>query len=154
MKMVEMNAEGYRVFRKASLEGYATDISKQHEVSIDQARRDAEASFATLLPKEQATENNYFYNLVGDDNGLLGYIWFQAREKSGKKSVLICDIFVNPTERNRGLGKFMLEWLDGKVQELGLSEIVLHAFGFNKGARHLYESFGYEITNVHMRKKL
>jgi predicted GNAT family acetyltransferase len=35
-----------------------------------------------------------------------------------------------------------------------MGEISLHVFGFNHGARRLYERLGFETTSVYMAKKV
>jgi ribosomal protein S18 acetylase RimI-like enzyme len=44
--------------------------------------------------------------------------------------------------------------LEEKAREMGLKSLELHVFGSNHVARKLYETIGYETTNVLMSKKL
>ena len=41
-----------------------------------------------------------------------------------------------------------------KARELDLKSIGLHVFAYNKVAKNLYESMGYEVSSLNMIKKL
>ena len=47
-----------------------------------------------------------------------------------------------------------MELAQADVKEKGFSRLGLHVFGHNKVARKLYESLGFETTNVVMSKGL
>jgi len=56
--------------------------------------------------------------------------------------------------RGQGYGTQTLQAVEDMVRQMGISEIWLHVFGHNTGARRLYERLGYEVTNVSMCKKM
>jgi ribosomal protein S18 acetylase RimI-like enzyme len=47
-----------------------------------------------------------------------------------------------------------MEWAQIDVKNKGFEQLGLHVFGHNKIARALYESLGFETTNMVMSKKL
>ena len=84
----------------------------------------------------------------------VGIIWVGERKRGDINQAVIYDIRVDEDLRGQGYGTQALEAVEELARQLGLTEIWLHVFGHNTGARRLYDRQGYEITNVTMRKKL
>ena len=152
--MVQMIKEDFEKFRESSILEYAADLSKSLDLDFKEAHRKALTSFDALLPDGITTKKNYFYNLSDETGRMLGHLWFSVRDVMGKETLFICDITVRPEARGKGCGTFMLSWLEDEARRLGQKEISLHVFGHNPGAIKLYERTGYEITNLHMRKRI
>lgn len=154
LRMIQMSAGDFEKFREASVLEYASELSKSADLEFKEAHRKALTSFEALLPDGIETKKNHFYKLTDGAEQILGHLWFSIRDVMGKETLFICDISVRPEARGKGCGTFMLSWLEGEARRLGQKEISLHVFGHNQGAIKLYERAGYEITNLHMRKKI
>jgi ribosomal protein S18 acetylase RimI-like enzyme len=58
----------------------------------------------------------------------------------------IYDIEVAEEQRRRGYGREILDAAARAAADLGARELGLNVFGFNEGARALYEKAGYATT--------
>ena len=84
----------------------------------------------------------------------VGIIWLARILQGTKPLMFIYDFQIDEPYRRKGYGEQTLQAAEEKTKALGLDTIALHVFGFNRGARALYEKLGYEITNINMAKKL
>jgi ribosomal protein S18 acetylase RimI-like enzyme len=103
------------------------------------------------------TPGQYLFSiLAAPEPGLparpVGMIWFAALE--GRPQAFIYDFAIDPAYRRRGYGAQALRALEAEVRAVGLESIALHVFGHNHGAQALYRKLGYEVTNLHMAKRL
>ena len=78
--------------------------------------------------------------------GLCGHTWGGCCE--------IRQLWVHEKVRGRGIGRRVMELTEEVARSVGARDIELHAFAQNARARRLYESLGYRITSVGMRKTL
>lgn len=81
-------------------------------------------------------------------------IWLAVRIEALRPLGFIYDFMIYQEFRRRGYGEQAFIQLEEKAKELGLDKIALHVFGHNKAAIALYQKVGYEITDLHMEKKL
>jgi ribosomal protein S18 acetylase RimI-like enzyme len=65
----------------------------------------------------------------------------------------IYDIEVVPDQRGHGYGRALLGAAEGEAQRHGGDSIGLNVFGGNNVARGLYESSGYQVSAIQMRKR-
>jgi len=56
---------------------------------------------------------------------------------------------VKPEYRRRGLSKRFIKKTEEFTEDEGLNKIALHVVEWNKAARKLYESSGYELIHSH-----
>ena len=64
------------------------------------------------------------------------------------------DIWVNESDRGRGVGRQVLALVEAEVRRLHGMSLGLSVLGSNDGARRLYERSGYEVVTARMRKLL
>lgn len=55
---------------------------------------------------------------------------------------------------NAGYGRSLLRAVEQEIIRRGIGVIGLNVFGSNMVARNLYETAGYQINSMHLRKKL
>lgn len=154
MKMTAMSLQEFENFLKRSKEECAQERSLDSGLAIDECRAFEELEFVRLLPQGIETPEHFFFNLKDVSGVNAGYLWFGVRVANEKKQIFIFDISVDENRRGLGLGKFMIQWLEGETYRMGLTEIALHVLGSNKAARHLYDSTGFVTTNIYMSKKI
>jgi GNAT superfamily N-acetyltransferase len=142
----------FQAWEKSSELNYAAEKVKEG-LSEEDALAESKASREKHLPKGLATPNHYLYS-VELDGAVIGTLWW-GLSKQGKTDVpWIFDIMLEPSSRGKGLGRRVMEWAADDVRSKGFSKLGLHVFGHNKVARGLYESLGFETTNIVMYKKL
>jgi ribosomal protein S18 acetylase RimI-like enzyme len=89
-----------------------------------------------------AEEDGQFIGLV---NCFVGFGTFAA-----KPFLNVHDVVVINTQRGKGIGKLMLEYVAQKAREMDCAKITLEVRYDNPGAQHLYNSLGYKDGNPPM----
>ena len=64
------------------------------------------------------------------------------------------DVEIYEGHRRAGLGRQVMALAEDVVRARGGTTIGLNVFGYNTGARRLYEALGYQPTSIRMRKPL
>lgn len=108
-----------------------------------------------LLPRGFATPGMHWYVARTAANQVVGYLWL-ATEPSDPRAgaAWLYAIEVESDWRGRGVGHRLLDAAEVEAQRLGAASLALNVFGDNRIARRLYESSGYEVTSLQMRKPL
>lgn len=146
-----MTAEQYAAWRTPTIAGYAADKVASGEWPEPGSLARARRSFAELLPHGLATPDHHLFTAYAGADPI-GALWVFVSAERG--DAFIYDIAVDEEHRGRGLGRALLEAAEQWSRERGLSSVSLHVFGANEVARRLYESSGYEVTDLSMRKLL
>jgi ribosomal protein S18 acetylase RimI-like enzyme len=90
--------------------------------------------------------------LVAEADGeAVGILWL-GPAPSPRTGWWIYDIHVVAAQRRRGYGRALLEAAEREAQRRGADSIALNVFGGNDAARRLYESSGYDVAAIVMRK--
>lgn len=115
----------------------------------------SEKDSAKLLPEGRDTPRMLLYSADNSHGEYVGYVWV-GLERGGVASAgaWIYDIEVSELYRGKGYGRALLKAAEKETIKNGVYKIGLNVFGPNKVARNLYESAGYEITQLQMSKNL
>lgn len=151
MEMQEMTAEEFEEFIQYSIHEMSRHRAKEAGTSPAECVSLVEEEVKKHLPEGRKTQGHYFYALKNETK-IAGRLWFGRRGVGPAEKVFIFDVVVDEEYRGKGLGRFMLQWLERKTHQLGLTTISLHVFAYNAAARSLYESEGYSVTNLYMAK--
>jgi len=81
---------------------------------------------------------------------ILGESGFMTPEAQG----FIYDVWVTPSRRGEGVGKFLVEWASDWARQRGYRKIKLEVSETNARARHVYESLGFRPERRYMGKSL
>jgi ribosomal protein S18 acetylase RimI-like enzyme len=154
--LVPMTAEEYEAY----LEEMAPDYAREHveagnwpeEGSVERAVNEMREVY---LPQGVETENNFLFTLFDPEIGeKVGMLWYGIDDRGNQKQAFVYDVIVDNAYRRRGYGSQAFEKMEEVVKIAGLNVIGLHVFGYNTGARAMYEKLGFEVTDVMMRKWL
>ena len=149
-----MTPEAWELWRAESIKGYAQDKVRVGTWPAEGAEARAAAEFLSILPEGQATLGHDFRSVTNEDGAIVGALWFAPDRGTGRSTIFIWDIEIDPAFRGHGYGRATLAALEPIARELGYSEIGLHVFGDNEIARNLYRSSGFVETDVSMVKRL
>ena len=153
MKLVKMNQDEYDFWIRRSIKNYAKGKVKANNLTEKEAKRAAKNDFLRLLPDGLKSKDNFLYSMR-EQKVIVGYIWFCIKGSAKNRKAFLCDIIIEKSSRSKGLGRSAMVLLEGKVKKLGGKEIGLHVFGFNQKAVRLYQSLGYQTTDLIMAKPL
>jgi ribosomal protein S18 acetylase RimI-like enzyme len=147
--LLPMSGPEFDLFLERTIPEYAQDKVRAGNWTEDESLERSRKEFTELLPQGLNTKDNFLYTLH-DDNQTVGMIWI----KVDRPSAFIYEVYIEEKFRGRGFGKSIMLLLEEKAREMGLATLKLHVFGSNHVARKLYETVGYEITNINMSKTL
>ena len=151
-KLVPMTQPQFDKFLERTVPEYAAEHVRAGNWLESEALEKSRKEFEELLPQGLSSADNYLYTFYDGDRAV-GMIWMKVKSHPAK-SGFIYDVFVEESFRGKGYGKGLMLLLEEKAREFGLGSLELHVFGSNHVARKLYETIGYETTNVLMSKKL
>ena len=150
-----MTESEFQTYLKRSIESYAQEHVKAGNWDSSNALQKAEKEFLQLLPDGIASKKQHLLSIEDGHNGVkIGLIWFAEILQASRLSAFIYDFLIYEEHRSKGYGKQTLTALEEKVKELDIETISLHVFGHNQAAIDLYKKAGYEITDLHMAKKV
>ncbi|MBH49081.1 MAG: GNAT family N-acetyltransferase [Halobacteriovorax sp.] len=149
IELKTMNQSEYESFMARSIPEYAKEKQKAEGLSDQAALELAQKTFSELLPYGLQTEDHHLYCFTLKDQSV-GELWLAKRGDG----CFIYELYLDESLRGQGLGKQLMALIDSEAKSLGFKVIRLHVFGHNKIATKLYQSCGYEITNLNMAKKL
>ena len=110
---------------------------------------------ALLLPQGLRTPGQFFMHLHdADDGGRIGVLWWAEASKGDALEAWVYRIEIAEPVRRRGFARAAFIELERVARERGVHQLGLHVFGYNHGARRLYESLGFEPTSITLRKIL
>lgn len=97
--------------------------------------------------------------LVAESGGrVVGYVSLEVERREpntfswSRERLYVHQIGVHPDYRRLGVGRVLMERAAALAVELGMGEVALDTWIFNTGARRFFESLGYAVYNVRMRK--
>lgn len=155
VRLIPMAESDFKDYLNHSVEEYAQDHVRAGNWDLSEALQKSEKEFQQLLPEGLASKNQHLFSIVDDSTGAkIGILWFAVQYKASQPYAFVYDFLIDEEFRRKGYGKQAFAELEGKVKELGLDSISLHVFGHNQAAIALYKMAGYEITDMHMTKKL
>jgi ribosomal protein S18 acetylase RimI-like enzyme len=147
-----MTAEEYEQWLPGAIEGYAAQHaaagSRPAATSLEQAHKE----FDELLPDGVDTAEQHLL-VAMSDRTRVGLLWLRIPAPP-EDTAFVYDVEVDEAERGKGYGRAVMLAGESYVRERGCTTLRLHVFGSNAVARSLYESLGYETTNVMMVKRL
>lgn len=150
-----MKAAEFQRYLKSAIPGYAQAHIRAGDVDPKQALRKAKAEYAALLPDGLASPGHHLYAITLSQGGkAIGMVWFELKQRHGKRKAFIFDFMLEKAQRGKGLGTQSMAALEQRARVLGAEAVELHVFGDNLAARALYEKSGYRYTGMHMLKDL
>jgi ribosomal protein S18 acetylase RimI-like enzyme len=153
LKLKKMTEAEYAAWAPRSRANYAKDKSHANRLTEAEAAKIAEDDFKRLLPQGLHSVDMLFYTMKLNEEPV-GYLWLGVRGPESNRKAYVFDIIVEEAHRERGYGRQAMKFAEEEARRLDLGEIGLHVFGFNRPAIRLYESLGYEVTDLVMAKKL
>ncbi len=147
--LLPMTQPEFDAFLERSIPEYAQDKVRAGNWTEAESLERSRKEFEELLPQGLNTKDNFLYTLH-DEKQAVGMIWI----KVDMPSAFIYEVYVEEKFRGKGYGKNIMLLVEEKAREMGLKTLKLHVFGSNHVARKLYETVGYETTNINMSKTL
>jgi ribosomal protein S18 acetylase RimI-like enzyme len=155
IELAPMTSAEFSRYMETAVADYADAHVKAGDCEPAEAYTLAKADYDSLLPDGIATAGQHLYSarLPGQAEPV-GMVWFELRERRGKKSAYIFDIQIASSHRGNGYGKTLLQRAEEAAAAMGAERMSLNVMGWNHAARTLYEKAGFHISGIGMTKKL
>lgn len=155
LKVRPMTASEFETFRSELITGYAADHVSAGNWNADEAEARAAEQTDQLLPAGVETPGVLLLAAETPDGEVIGHVWVGLERQQGSGGgAWIYDTQVVPGQRGKGYGRQLLQVAEDETARHGVAAIGLNVFGPNAVARSLYESAGYEVISLQMRKAL
>lgn len=141
----DMTPEEYAEFRPRLEEDYAANIAASGAMPLEEARTKSVEDLDRLLPEGLASSGHRLWTAY-DGTEAVGTIWVQLQHRPGGLHAFGYELEVREDLRRRGYGRAVIEAAFRACQALGVSSVGLSVFGFNAGARRLYDDLGFRLT--------
>lgn len=149
------DATGFATWQNHAQSNYAASKVASGAWPEDGAQERARSEYAALLPEGAATPGHHVRQVFEEVTGkAIGMFWVGPATGAPPDTGWLFDIEIHPTHRGQGLGRQVMTLAEKSARELGYARLGLHVFGDNTAARRLYESCGYELTDICMSKTL
>jgi ribosomal protein S18 acetylase RimI-like enzyme len=148
-----MTPEFYDDWMAKLITSYAQDHVDAGNWTPAEAVARAQADSKQLLPHGVNTADHLLLAAHNESGETVGTVWI-AVVRPDAQGAWIYDIEVIEGFRGSGYGRALLAAAEEAAKEAGATALGLNVFGSNTTARALYESSGYEITTLQMRKTL
>lgn len=151
-----MTSNEFEDFHSRLLAEYAAVNADAGNWSTEEADELSIKAMAELLPEGLETPDALLCIAENSAEEMIGHLWVGLKRGAGLASprAWIFDIEVAQAHRGKGYGRALLVAAEQEIAHHGVGAVGLNVFGTNTIARSLYESAGYDITQIQMRKEL
>jgi ribosomal protein S18 acetylase RimI-like enzyme len=153
VRLEPMTREQYDAFRLTGEDEYAESIRDSGSLPEAEAREQAAADYARLLPDGMDSEGHRFWTAYDGDEAV-GLLWLRLKDTSVGVTAFGFDFSVREDLRRRGYGRALLQAAEEECRRLGVVTVGLNVFGHNLAAQSLYEQMGFEVTSIQMSRRL
>ncbi|WP_291379499.1 GNAT family N-acetyltransferase [Demequina sp.] len=149
----EMPAARYDWFLSHATREYAADLIALGR-DDEEARLGAERDIETYFPGGSPLPGHHLLEIRADDGAPVGYLWIGPSATGTTEEWWVWDVFVDEAQRGKGYARAALLLGEKLAAAHGATSVGLSVFGFNTGAKALYDSLGYTTTSFKMLKRL
>lgn len=152
LTLQEMTATDFDHYIHIVVPAYAQDKIKSGAWKKEVALKLSEETFATHLPQQQETPDEYLYTILLN-NQVIGYVWFHFNPVENDAAFLY-DFLIIASHQNQGYGTQAMTLIENQARIAGAKTLALHVFAHNERAVHVYQKNGFQMTDYSMAKKL
>lgn len=150
-----MTGEEFTAFVDYSVVDYADSKWRSGQCATkDEALAASRHDFDAILPGGRGTPGHEFFILRNDARERVGTLWLAFPPARGAHGAFVYSLAVDEAHRRKGYAAAAMRAAEERARGHGQTEIGLNVFGFNAGARALYDKLGYEVVATLMRKEL
>ncbi len=158
--LVPLSPAELREFMERQIVEYAEEQVRAGHWSRAEAMELSRESTTEFFTVDSAAKGHRFFKGVDGSHREIGWIWIGPPPEIAQNDTRwLYQITVAESLRGRGYGRGMLLAMENLLARDGVEELYLNVFRWNRVARSLYDSAGYEVakdweTETRMRKRL
>jgi GNAT superfamily N-acetyltransferase len=132
--------------------GYAALIAASGTMPAAAAREKAERDTARYLGSGAATPGHLAFRIMAGEVGV-GWLWLGVPGPGPDPLMAwVFEIEIEAPFRGNGHGRAAMRLAEDEARARGMTSLGLNVHGQNMVARSLYESLGYEVMALQMKK--
>ncbi|HEY1669965.1 MAG TPA: GNAT family N-acetyltransferase [Trebonia sp.] len=132
--------------------GYAALIAASGAMPVQAAREKAERDTARYFGGGVTTPGQHVFRIMAGQEGV-GWLWLGVPgPEPDPLMAWVFEIEIEAAFRGHGYGRAAMRLAEQEARARGMTSLGLNVHGQNMVARSLYESLGYEVTAMQMRK--
>jgi ribosomal protein S18 acetylase RimI-like enzyme len=132
--------------------GYAELIAASGAMPAQAAREKAERDTARYFGDGEATPGQLVFRIMAGPVAV-GWLWLGVPGPDpDPRMAWVFEIEIEAPFRGRGYGRAAMRLAEDEARARGMTSLGLNVHGQNMIARSLYESLGYEVTAMQMKK--
>ena len=144
IQLREMSLEEFKIFSENSIFDYANDLVKSSNITMDEARIQAQGEFEEMLPNGLETKDNDLRIIVDvAEQKAVGIIWYLFEMTDGIKQVFLSDFIIKEEEHRKGYAYAALIEMEGDAKRNGCVESIIYVWKHNSPGINLYTKCGY-----------
>jgi ribosomal protein S18 acetylase RimI-like enzyme len=152
LRLRPVTRDEFGVWLPRQMAGYAELIASSGAMPAQAAREKAEADTARYFSRGFATPGQFVFRIMAGDVPV-GWLWLGVPGPDpDPRMAWVFEIEVEPAFRGHGYGRAAMRLAEAEARSRGMTSLGLNVHGQNTVARSLYESLGYEVTAVQMKK--
>ena len=146
-----MTGDEFPDYRQWQIDNYAAEKVAAGRCSPEEALVESIEEVAKLLPDGLDSEGQFIF-VAELKNEKIGTIWMNINKELEVPRAFGVYIEIEQSLRGQGLGRELMYATRLECRKLGAKGFALSVFGHNSIARNLYESFGFEVTEVSKKR--
>ncbi|SBN64176.1 Acetyltransferase (GNAT) family protein [Curtobacterium sp. 9128] len=119
----------------------------------EQAEANKQKSLDQWFPGGQPLAGHHVWDVLDGDDTVVGYLWIGPFEP-GSADWWVFNVEIDEAHRRKGHARRALDLGHAVAKDEGATSIGLNVFGYNAGAKELYERLGYGVTAMQMKLPL
>lgn len=159
--LVPLSPAELRDFMERQIVEYAEEETRAGHWSREDALELSRGETSKFFTKESAAAGHRFFKGVDEAGREVGWVWVgpTPAELGLGRALWLYQITVAGHFRGKGFGRAMLRAIEDLLAGERVPDLYLNVFRWNRVARSLYDSAGYEVvkeweTEARMRKRL
>jgi ribosomal protein S18 acetylase RimI-like enzyme len=145
----------FEALRNRMIREYAAAHVAAGNWTVEEAEKRAAEQTDQLLPQGVDTPGVLMLVAETPEGKAIGHLWLALERQPGNGGgAWIYDIEILPEHRGQGYGRALLGAAEDAAARHDVDSIGLNVFGTNRVARNLYQSAGYTVATMQMRKVL
>ena len=144
VQLREMSKDEFKIFFENSISDYANDLVKSSNITMDEARIQAQGEFEEMLPNGLETKDNIFRIIVDvAEQKAVGIIWYLFETTDDVKQIFLSDFIIKEEERRKGYASAALIEMERDAQKNDCAESIIYVWKHNLPGINLYTKCGY-----------
>ena len=152
MRLRPVNRDEFEAWLPRQVAAYAALIAASGAMPAQAARQKAEQDTTRYFSHGFATPGHIVFRVIAGKVPV-GWLWLGVPgPEPDNQMAWVYEIEIEAAFRGHGYGRAAMELAEAEARSRGMTSLGLNVHGQNTVARSLYESMGYDVTAVQMKK--